>query len=281
MRVLITGAAGQLGADIAREFEETFEVVPVDIQDFDVADLPAAIRCVERVKPAVVVHCAAFTNVDACETEEDQAFLVNAIGARNMAIASQRVHARLVHFSTDYVFDGQKVGAYREHDRPNPSTIYGKSKLMGELLVKQHAREYFILRIAWLYGLTGKNFVSTIFREARSGNPLRVVNDQCGTPTWTVDVARQVRRLLQTEAYGVYHATSQGGCTWFEFARALLEEARLDAPVVPVKSSEFPRAAPRPANSVLDNYLLRIQGLDVMPPWRASLSRFIQSPTKE
>ncbi len=277
MRVLITGGAGQLGMDMALELEEEYEVVPVDIRDFDITELHATIRGVESVNPGAVVHCAALTDVDACEGEEDVAYLVNAIGARNVAIASQRVKARLVHISTDYVFDGQKGGAYREDDRPNPMTVYGKTKLMGERFVKQHVHEHFILRIAWLYGLTGKNFVKTILQAAQTKSELRVVNDQHGTPTWTADVARQVRALLRSNAFGVYHATSHGSCTWFEFAKTILMEAGVDTPVVPVATSEYPRSAPRPRNSVLDNHLLRIQGLDVMPPWQTSLSRFLHN----
>ena len=275
MRVAITGGAGQLGSDLVCELSEEFEIVSVDIPDFDITNLDATIQYLRRVKPTVVIHCAAFTDVDACEIEVDKAYLVNGIGARNVAIAARKVDARIVYISTDYVFDGEKVGPYREYDCPNPKTVYGATKLMGERFVTQQTHAHFILRIAWLYGRTGHNFVKTISRSAKTRDELRVVNDQHGTPTWAVDVARQVQRLLQTEAYGTYHATSQGSCTWFEFATALLEEAGIDVPIVPVTTAEFPRPAPRPKNSVLDNFLLRIQGMDIMPTWQDALKEFM------
>ncbi|MFC2105549.1 dTDP-4-dehydrorhamnose reductase [Candidatus Bipolaricaulota bacterium] len=274
-RVLVTGGAGQLGSDIAREFSKEFEVVSVDVPDFDITNLDVTIQHLRGLKPHVIVHCAALTDVDECETEVDKTYLVNGIGARNVAIAAHKVGSRLVYISTDYVFDGEKAGPYREHDCPNPKTIYGMSKLMGERFVKQQTHAHFILRIAWLYGRTGHNFVKTILRSAQTRSELRVVDDQRGTPTWTVDVARQVQRLLQTDAYGTYHATSQGSCSWFDFAGAVLAEAGLDTPIIPVATAEFPRPAPRPKNSVLDNFLLRIQGMDIMPPWQDSLKQFM------
>ena len=274
-KVLITGGAGQLGSDVRSELSEKMDTVSVDIPDFDITDLEATVRHLRCVGPSAVIHCAAFADVDACESHHDQAYAVNSIGTRNVAIAARKVGARFIYISTDYVFEGTKPVPYVEFDEPNPRTVYGKSKLMGERYVQQQLHEYFIVRIAWLYGRTGRNFVKTILRLARGSEPLRVVNDQYGTPTWTIDVARQLQRLLETEAYGTYHATSQGSCSWYDFARAILEEAGIDAPVVPVATEEFPRPAPRPKNSVLDNLLLRIQGLDQMPPWRDSLSQFM------
>lgn len=273
--LLVTGARGQLGSDLVRNLAGEYEVVPADIAEFDIANLEATLKYVGHVRPDVLIHCAAFAAVDACETEQARAYLINAVGTRNVSVAARKVHAQLVYFSTDYVFDGEKPGPYCEHDQPNPLTVYGKSKLMGETFVAQQVHAHFILRIAWLYGHRGSNFVKTILRLARTDHELRVVHDQSGTPTWTVDVARQLRQLLETEAYGTYHATAQGSCSWFEFAKAILEEANLDVPVVPVTTGEFSRPAPRPKNSVLDNLLLRIQGLDRMPPWRDSLSQFM------
>jgi dTDP-4-dehydrorhamnose reductase len=274
-RILVTGGEGQLGSDIALELTKDFDVASVDIQDFDITNLNATVQFMNRIKPEVVVHCAAFADVDACETEPDRAYLVNGVGARNVAIAARKLGAQLVHISTDYVFDGEQIGPYREYDYPNPKTVYGMSKLMGERFVAQQTHAHFILRIAWLYGRTGHNFVRTVLRLAQTKDELRVVNDQHGTPTCTVDVARQVQRLLQSEAYGIYHATSQGSCSWFELAVAVLEKAGINVPVVPVTSAEYPRPAPRPRNSVLDNHLLRIQGMDIMPTWQESLARFM------
>ena len=279
--VLVTGARGQLGSDLVSSLAEEYDVVPADITEFDIADLEATLRYVRHVRPHVLIHCAAFTAVDACEAEQVRAYLVNALGTRNVAVAARKADAQLVYYSTDYVFDGDKSGPYCEHDQPNPLTVYGKSKLMGETFVAQQVHAHFILRIAWLYGHSGPNFVKTVLRLARTDRELRVVHDQFGTPTWTVDVARQLRQLLETEAFGTYHATAQGSCSWFEFAKAVLGEAGLDVPVVPVTTEQFPRPAPRPKNSVLDNLLLRIQGLDRMPPWRDSLSQFMAQPRCE
>lgn len=274
-KVLITGGAGQLGSDVRSEFSEKAAAISVDIPDFDITNLEAVVRYLRHVGPSAVIHCAAYADVDGSESDHDRAYSVNSIGTRNVAIAARKVGARLIYISTDYVFEGTKPDPYTEFDEPNPRTVYGKSKLMGERYVQQQLHEYFIVRIAWLYGRTGRNFVKTILRLAREGKPLRVVDDQYGTPTWTVDVARQLQHLLETEAYGTYHATAQGSCSWYEFARAVLEEAGIDAPVAPIATEEYPRPAPRPKNSVLDNFLLRIQELDRMPPWRESLAQFM------
>ena len=280
-KLLVTGGAGQLGADVVAGLSEKIDTVSAEISDFDIVDIEETVRCFRSVKPSTVIHCAANTDVDGCETNQNQAYLVNAIGARNVAIAARKIGARLVHISTDYVFGGTRPSPYVESDQPNPQTVYGKSKLMGEIYVREQLHEHFILRIAWLYGRVGRNFVKTILRLAQGGGPLRVVNDQYGSPTWTLDIVQQLEHLLGTEAYGTYHATSQGSCSWFEFAGAVLEEAGIDVPVVPVTTAEFPRPAPRPRNSVLDNFLLRIQGMDHMPPWREALSCFMASRNLE
>jgi dTDP-4-dehydrorhamnose reductase len=280
--VLITGGRGQLGSALVETLRIAWQVVAADLPEFDITDLPATMRGVKEVGPDIVIHCAAFADVDACETERDKAVLVNGLGARNVAIASREAGAKLVYISTDYVFDGTKIGEYDEYDTPNPKTVYGLSKLMGEVFVAQQIQAHFILRTAWLYGGAGRNFANTILHLARTKGELRVVNDQRGTPTLAADVARQVGLLMGTEAYGTYHCTSQGSCSWYEFACAILEDARVSARVLPVSTEEFPRPAPRPKNSVLDNLLLRIQGLDRMPPWRDSLSQFMaQTRCKE
>ncbi len=252
----------------------------------------------------MVIHPAAYTNVDGCETNKEKAFLVNAIGARNVAIATREIKAKLVFISTDYVFDGEKEGPYLEYDPPNPLSIYGWSKLMGERMVLQHNSRSFILRISWLYGPHGKNFVETMLSLARTKDELCIVNDQHGTPTFVEDVARQVQTLIQTDSYGLYHATSQGSCTWYEFSLEIFKHAGYKVEedlngsvhlvpktqdlgsntqslrpltVRPVTTAEFSRPAKRPKNSVLENFMLKIQGLDVMPPWQESLKKFMKS----
>lgn len=271
MRILIFGAEGQLGSELCRVLGAHHDLVPLSHRDADVTDLNLLVNLTGRIKPEVIINAAAYTDVDGCESDRDKAFLVNAIGARNAAIAARRAGARIVHISTDYVFDGEKNGAYAEHDHPNPINVYGCSKFLGERMVIEQNPDSFILRVAWLYGPAGRNFVKTMISLAKSKNEIRVVNDQRGTPTFAGDVANQIDLLIETESYGLYHCTSQGECTWYDFAVEIFMLLDIDVRVVPVSSSEFPRPARRPSNSVLDNLLLRVQGMDIMPHWRDSL----------
>ena len=302
MKVLITGASGQLGSALCSMLAHDFQVIPATRVEFDITDLTTTRAFIRKTAPRVVVHPAAYTDVDGCETNKEKAFLVNAIGARNVAIATREIEAKLVFISTDYVFDGRKESPYLEYDPPNPLSIYGWSKLLGERLVMQHNPRSFILRISWLYGPQGKNFVETMLSLARTKDELCIVNDQHGTPTFVEDVARQVQTLIQTDSYGLYHATSQGSCTWYEFALEIFKYAGYKAEVDlngsvhlvpkiqdlgfntpplrpitvrPVTTAQFPRPAKRPKNSVLENFMLKIQGLDVMPHWKESLRKFL------
>ena len=316
MKILITGARGQLGSTLCSVLADDFQVIPATRAQFDITDLAATRVFIREAAPQAVIHPAAFTDVDGCETNKEKAFLVNAIGARNVAIATREIEAKLVFISTDYVFDGRKEGPYFEYDPPNPSSVYGWSKLMGEQMVMQQNPRSFILRISWLYGPHGKNFVKTMLSLAGTKEELQVVNDQRGTPTFAGDVARQIRTLIQTDSYGLYHCTSQGSCTWYEFALEIFKNAGYEvrptpngsaylvpktqdlgsntqflipAPssltpkpqplkpitVRPVTTEQFPSPAQRPQNSVLDNFMLKIQGLDIMPPWQESLQKFL------
>jgi dTDP-4-dehydrorhamnose reductase len=275
MRVLVIGAAGQLGSEVCSRLAEGFEVVPATRVDLDITNLETARRFVQKAKPDVVINAAAYTDVDGCETNEERAFRVNAAGARNVALASHEAGAKLVHISTDYVFDGRKEASYVEYDSPNPLNVYGWSKLVGEQMVKEQNPRTFILRVAWLYGSSGKNFVKTVLSLAKERDELKVVDDQRGTPTFAGDVADQIKRLVRTDRYGLYHCTSQGSCTWYEFAQEIFRLASVPVCLVPVTTAELPRPARRPANSVLDNFMLRVEGLDLMPEWRESLARFI------
>ncbi|MEM0499383.1 MAG: dTDP-4-dehydrorhamnose reductase [Methanothrix sp.] len=271
MRILIFGAEGQLGSELRRVLGAHHDLVPLSHREADITDLNRLMILTERINPDVVINSAAYTDVDGCESDRDKAFLVNAIGARNAAIAARRAKARIVHISTDYVFDGGKDGAYAEYDLPNPINVYGWSKLLGERMVAEQNPDSFILRVAWLYGPEGRNFVKTMISLSKSNDEIRVVNDQRGTPTFAGDVAEQIDMLIGTDSYGLYHCTSQGSCTWYEFAVEIFRLIGADIRVVPVSSSEFPRPARRPRNSVLDNLLLRVQGMDIMPHWRDSL----------
>jgi len=275
MRVLVIGAAGQLGSEVSSRLAQDFDLISATRVDLDIADLEAARRFVQKAKPDVVINVAAYTDVDGCETNEERAFRVNAVGARNVAMSSHDAGAKLVHISTDYVFDGKKEISYVEHDSPNPLNVYGWSKLVGEQMVKEQNPRAFILRVAWLYGSRGKNFVNTMLSLAKERDELKVVDNQRGTPTFAGDVARQIERLIRTDRYGLYHCTSQGSCTWYEFAQEIFRLAPVPVRLVPVTTAEFPRPARRPANSVLDNFMLRVEGLDIMPEWRESLAGFL------
>jgi dTDP-4-dehydrorhamnose reductase len=230
-----------------------------------------------RRRPEVVINAAAATRVDDLEQDQDLALRVNALGPRNLAVACRRLGIKLVHLSTDYVFDGAKPGPYVEWDRTEPLSVYGRSKLLGEEWVRQQCPDHFIVRTAWLYGLPGPNFVTAILARGRSLGPdgeMQVVSDQRGTPTSALALAPQLLALAATEAFGTYHATCQGETTWYEFAGLILATAGITVRVTPCTTAEFPRPAPRPANSVLENRLLQVTGLDLMPPWQAAYRQF-------
>jgi dTDP-4-dehydrorhamnose reductase len=277
--ILVTGAEGQLGSELVKILSNDYRIIPVDQIDFDITNFKRTMAFVSNVRPNIIIHTAAFTDVDGAEFEQDKAFNVNGIGTKNVAVVAKKIDARLFYISTDYVFDGAKEEPYLETDEPNPINIYGKSKLLGENFVKEELHKFFIIRTAWLYGIGGKNFVKTMLNLAREGRELQVVNDQHGTPTYAVDLARQIKKLLHTELYGVYHSTSQGSCTWYEFALEIFKNPNTQGlkPITirPVLTSEFPRPARRPKNSVLENYMLKLQGLDIMPPWKESLGNFL------
>lgn len=279
MKVLVTGALGLLGREVCREVRSRgWEAAAVDLPDGDLSEPGVASRLAAGAAPEAIVHCAAWTEVDACEADPARAFRANAVAARNVAVAARRAGAKLVHVSTDYVFSGQEQGSYREYDAVGPLSVYGASKEAGERLVREQTPEHFILRTAWLYGASERCFPAAIERLgaqfAREGRPLRVVDDQRGTPTWSRELARQIARLLPTEAFGTYHATAGGETTWFEFARRIVRDRGIPVEVVPCTTAEFPRPAPRPRNSVLENFCLGLEGLDAMRAWEAAWEEF-------
>jgi dTDP-4-dehydrorhamnose reductase len=275
MKILITGAAGQLGRALVQELaHRDWEVTATDLAEMDITDQAAVWRSLSAHRPELVVNAAAATRVDDLEAAPDLALKVNALGPRNLAAACRRLGAKLAHVSTDYVFDGAKPGPYVEWDEPRPQSVYGLSKLLGETLVREQCPDHFIVRTAWLYGLPGPNFITAILARARQGQELKVVHDQRGTPTSALALAPQLLALAETEAFGTYHATCQGEATWYEFAQLILERAGLKVQVRPCTTAEFPRAASRPANSVLENRLLQLQGLDLMPSWQEAYHRF-------
>lgn len=281
MKILLTGAAGQLGQALRQEAGlRDWELVATDVGELDITDPRAIWKQLQGQRPEVVINAAAATRVDDLEADPDLAFRVNSLGPRNLAVACRRLNLKLIQISSDYVFDGAKAGPYVEWDATGPLSVYGWSKLLGEDFVRTQCRDHFIVRTAWLYGRPGPNFVTAILARARQMAPeeeLRVVHDQRGTPTSALALARQLLALAPTEAFGTYHATCQGETTWYEFAGLILEQADLWVRVTPCATWEYPRPAPRPANSVLQNRFLQLEGLDLMPPWQEAFREFWQT----
>lgn len=273
----MTGANGQVGSAAVRLLEplSRHQTVATDRQTCDLASRDSVEQCIGEVAPELIINAAAMTDVDGCETNSDAAYAVNALGMRYLAEAANRVDAHIVHVSTDYVFDGGATVPYHEWDRTNPQSIYGASKLGGEIEVMTHAHRWTIARTAWVYG-SGKNFVDTIIARARQGDPLAVVDDQRGCPTFAADLAAMLVTLGVARRTGMFHVTNQGSCTWFDLARLALALVGLDpACVTPMASTELDRPAPRPANSVLDNRALRLGGIDLLRPYQEALAEYL------
>lgn len=295
MKILITGANGQLGKQIRGIIDNGMSEVGVipsevkeakvacyDVDTMDITDLKAVREIFKTENPDVVINCAAFTNVDGCETQYDVAFKINSLGSRNLAMASEEMGAKLIHVSTDYVFEGVGTIPFNEADLPKPVSAYGKTKYLGEQYVREFSSKYFIVRTAWLYGYYGKNFVKTIMNAAKEKGYLTVVDDQRGNPTNAEDLAHHILKLAVTEEYGVYHCTGTGECSWYDFAKAIVEYSNIDCKVDPITSDKLGRAAKRPAFSSLDNMMLRCTVGDEMRAWKEALKCFIENlPSKE
>jgi dTDP-4-dehydrorhamnose reductase len=275
MRIVVTGADGQLGLELVRALAPLGEVVGTTIADLDLTDAGCAGR-VAALRPDWVVHAAAATDVDGCERDPGWALAVNGEGTRRVVEGCGRTGAGLVYVSTDYVFDGRKGAPYAEDDPPAPLNAYGRSKLAGEEAVRTFGGRWAIVRTAWLYGVQGKNFVTTILDRARAGRPLRVVDDQTGSPTYAADLADGMASLLSGRHTGVFHATNSGACSWFAFAREILRLAGLAPDAVqPMSSAELDRPARRPAYSVLGDAAWRAAGLPPLRPWPEALAAML------
>lgn len=280
MKVLLIGYRGQLGSDLRQAFAADDLVLSTQ-EELRVEDPVQVDRAIDQYRPDLILNCAAFHRVDDCEDRAGLAFEVNVFGVRNLALAARRTGSVLVYFSTDYVFDGPGRTPYVETDLPCPKCTYAVSKLSGEFLLQSLWPKHFIFRVSGLYGYAGSrekgsNFVEMMIGLARQGKPIRVVNDQVLTPTSTLDVARVVRRLADTDAYGLYHLTNAGSCSWYEFTAAIFEYAGLHPDFTPVTSADFPTTAKRPSYSVLDNQRLRAAGSDDLPHWREALECYIK-----
>lgn len=293
MKILITGSKGQLGNELldiiksgkaeigeVSEAIKKCEVIALDVDELDITNLEQVKNKINDLKPDVVINCAAATNVDGCESNEDFAFKVNAIGPRNLAIASSEIGAKLVQVSTDYVFSGVGNKPLTEYDLTAPYSAYGKTKLLGENYVREFSSKYFIVRTAWLYGYIGHNFVYTMRRLGKEKEAITVVNDQRGNPTHANDLAYHILKLIQTEEYGVYHCTGKGECTWYDFAKMIIELSGEKCEVKPCTSEEYKTPAKRPEYSSLDNMMLRCTVGDEMRDWKDAIKSFISKLDK-
>ena len=280
MKVLVTGVKGQLGHDVVTELERRgHEAVGVDIEEMDITDKASVDKVVTSVIPDAVVHCAAWTAVDAAEDAAEKVEAVNATGTRYIAEACKKIDCKMVYISTDYVFNGEGIEPWKPDCKDYaPLNVYGKSKLDGEIAVSSVLNKYFIIRIAWVFGLNGKNFVKTMIRAGRTHDEVRVVCDQIGTPTYTPDVAKLIVDMLGTDRYGYYHATNEGGfVSWFDFTKEIYRQAGLKTKVIPVTTAEYGLSkAKRPYNSRLDKSKLTENGFDLLPPWQDALERFLK-----
>ncbi len=289
MKIIITGSKGQLGnelisilskgyseiGEIPKELKNC-EIIPVDIDSLDITDASSVLSFVEKQAADVIINCAAMTNVDGCETDYETAYKVNAAGVRNLAIAAQSTNAKLIHVSTDYVFAGDGVKPYIEWDLVNPQSIYGASKALGEKYALSFCDKSFIVRTAWLYGYIGKNFVKTIRRIARANQSIKVVNDQRGNPTNANDLAHHLLKLAVTNDYGIYHCTGKGECSWYEFAKKIVEYSGIDCVVNGCTTEEYNSPTKRPAYSSLRNLALECGVGDQMRDWETALKEYIQ-----
>ncbi len=282
MRILVTGASGQLGYDVERELERRgIEHLGTSSRELDITDREAVERLMAAYRPDAAIHCAAYTKVDLAEDEPERCWAVNADGTRNMAAACRKIGAKLLYISTDYVFPGTGERSYETGDPTGPVNTYGRSKLAGELAVQSLLEKYFIVRISWVFGKNGNNFVKTMLRLAETKAELSVVCDQIGSPTYTADLAPLLCDMVQTERYGVYHATNEGTCAWSEFAEAIFELAGRQVVVHPIPTSAYPTRAVRPLNSRMSKECLHSNGFQELPEWKNALARYLKEITGE
>jgi len=276
MKILVTGVRGQLGHDVVEELTRRgIEAVGVDIDEMDITDSASVDRVIKEAAPDAVIHCAAYTAVDAAEENEEACRRVNADGPRNIARVCRELDIKMLYISTDYVFSGQGENFWEPEDICEPQSVYGRTKYEGETAVREILDKYFIVRIAWVFGINGRNFVRTMLNLSKNHGTIRVVNDQFGSPTYTYDLAKLLADMIQTDKYGTYHATNEGICSWYDFACAIFREAGVDVEVVPVTTAEYGAKAKRPANSRMNNDKLTENGFRKLPAWQDALARYV------
>ncbi|MCR6784771.1 MULTISPECIES: dTDP-4-dehydrorhamnose reductase [Bacillus cereus group] len=277
MKVLVTGAKGQLGQDVVSLLkEQKWEVFGFGREELNITDEKQVSEKVLLIQPDIIIHTAAYTQVDQAESDEEAAFKVNAEGTKYLAQAAEAVGAKFCYVSTDYVFDGTKDTPYKADDQTNPQTVYGKSKLVGEQYTQEYCSKNYIVRTSWVFGLYGNNFVKTMLRLAEENKELGIVHDQVGSPTYTTDLARFIISLVQTDKYGVYHGSNSGVCSWYEFAKEIFKQSNIEIVVNPLKTEDFPRPAARPKYSVLDKGMIEENGFESFQNWKEALKDFLK-----
>ena len=285
MRVLVTGAKGQLGTDVMAELKSNnIEAVGIDREELDIVDAKACEEFFDKANAEkridAVIHCAAYTAVDKAEDEQELSYNINALGTKNIATACKKFDMKLMYISTDYVFNGQGERPWEPDDEREPLNVYGKTKYEGELFVEEITKKYFIVRIAWVFGIAGNNFIKTMLKLAKERDSLTVVDDQIGSPTYTADLSKLLVSMIQTDKYGRYHATNEGYCSWYEFAKEIFKVAGVTINVAPVDSSAYPAKAKRPANSRMEKKKLDEMGFKRLPSWQDATRRYIEELQK-
>lgn len=277
-KIIVTGCNGQLGRAVNLHYADIaeYELVNTDVGELDITNIDKVMDFAREVKPYAIINCAAHTNVDGCETDMDNAYKINAIGPRNLSIAATETGAKMMHISTDYVFSGDGTRPYTEFDPVGPKAMYGITKLAGENFVRDFAKDYFIIRTAWLYG-DGKNFIKTMLRLSETNDTVRVVNDQFGTPTSTKELAKAIACLLPTENYGIFHGTCEGMTNWADFAKEIFKQAGKSTKVEAITTEEFGAPAARPAYSVLENYMFKLTTDFMFADWEQALSEYMKN----
>jgi dTDP-4-dehydrorhamnose reductase len=278
MRILLLGHKGMLGSDLLLKLNLQHEVVGLDKEEIDIVSADECVKVIKEITPNIVINAAAYTNVDGCETAKEECFAVNAEAVKNIAQTCRNKNIRIIHFSTDYVFDGTAKQPYKEDDKCNPINAYGESKLAGERYLQSLADDYVLIRTSWLYGVKGKNFVQTILEKAKTTPTLTVVDDQVGSPTYTRDLAAAVDLLINQNLKGIFHVSNRGSCSWSQFAVKILQESGLDdVEVTPIKSDKLQRPALRPAYSVLSVQKFIATTGKTMQPWQLALQDYLKS----
>jgi len=277
MKTIVTGVKGQLGYDVVRELKQRGynDILGIDLGDLDITNAKAVSSFFEINRPDIIIHCAAYTAVDKAEDNQDLCYLVNVTGTKLLVDEAKKYDAKFAYISTDYIFDGEKESPYETDDKPNPKSIYGNSKYLGELETIKHSK-HFIVRISWVFGKNGFNFVKTMIRLGKEKSQLNVVNDQFGSPTYTYDLSRLLVDLVESEKYGIYHGTNEGVCTWFEFTKEIFKQTQITIPVYPILSTEYPTKAIRPKNSCMSKSSLDQNGFKRLPNWKDALSRYLK-----